>query len=351
MGGVDASGRLDQIVEYDTAADSIAVKSATLPTKRREIAVAASPATGRIYCFGGADVDCLRQIVEYDPANDSIVTKVAILPTKTSGAAAVADQLSGKIYCLGGGDCNVALSQIVEYDPTTDSVVIKSATLPTGRYGLAAAADPLTGKIYCFGGRHVAGPPYLNEIVEYDIASDRIETRNARLPTGRSYLAATSSNTGKIYCFGGDNGSSILNEIAEYTPPSHQGLLQVGDPGDGFGAVASFWDVFSSRALKSDIDPLQTADYRTILDKVNATDVVRYRYTHDARQTRHLGVIAEDAPREILSPGGQAVSLADYNAFLLAAIKAQQAELAEMRARLEALEALMAQPAASAEGR
>lgn len=328
FGGNDGFNDLNQILEYDPGTDTLTTKSATLPSARFGLSCVAD--SGKIYCFGGNDniSGALNQIVEYDPGTDTLVSKSATLPSARWILSCAADPATGKIYCFGGWF--PYLDQIVEYDPGTDTLVTKSATLPSGRYGLSCAAAPSRGKIYCFGG---IDSGYLDEIVGYDPGTDTLVTKSATLPSGRySFSCAADPGTGKIYCFGGSD-SGYLDEIVEYTPP-FQTLLQVGEPGDGTGAMANTWSVFSSRAFKHQIEPLSPADYQDILGKLQATDVVRYRYIRDARQTPHLGVIAEDSPTEILAPGGKAVSLGDYAAFLLAAIKAQQIELADTRSQL-----------------
>jgi hypothetical protein len=114
--------------------------------------------------------------------------------------------------------------------------------------------------------------------------------------------------------------------------------LQVGAAGDGSQARANAWNLLSSREYKRDIEPLDPAQCRRILEEAAATDVVRYRFADDPSGVRHLGVIAEESPPDIVASDGKGVSLGDYSAFLLAAIKAQQAEIEALKAQVEELE-------------
>ncbi|MFZ1947603.1 MAG: tail fiber domain-containing protein, partial [bacterium] len=118
--------------------------------------------------------------------------------------------------------------------------------------------------------------------------------------------------------------------------PSYK--LQVGAAGDGSQARANAWNLLSSREYKRDIEPLDQAECRQILERAAATDVVRYSFTNDPDGVRHLGVIAEESPREIVASDGKGVSLGDYSAFLLAAIKAQQAEIEALKTQVKELE-------------
>jgi hypothetical protein len=85
------------------------------------------------------------------------------------------------------------------------------------------------------------------------------------------------------------------------------------------------WTNASSRVLKFDIEPLEDEEYSRILRELDDLEVVRFRYKSEP-DVEHIGMIAEDVPAEIASPDRKGIPTADAIAFLMAAVKAQQAK-------------------------
>lgn len=105
--------------------------------------------------------------------------------------------------------------------------------------------------------------------------------------------------------------------------------LQVGEVGAGLAAItfSGGWKTFSSRAYKTDIRPLRNDNYRALSDKIGKLNVVRYRYKDDKPTDKKLiGVLAEEAPEEILSRDKRALALGETTAFLFAAIRGLKSE-------------------------
>jgi hypothetical protein len=150
------------------------------------------------------------------------------------------------------------------------------------------------------------------------------------------------------------NGSStplfyLLNNgnfgIATDTPTN---ILTIGQ---GMGnAIADGWSVYSSKEYKTDITYLEEDDYEEILDEIEGMNLARYRWKNDdvifeenygmgslsTTDGLNLGVIAEEAPEEVLSNDGKSISLYDYTSFALAGVKALKKEVDELRTVLEA---------------
>lgn len=79
----------------------------------------------------------------------------------------------------------------------------------------------------------------------------------------------------------------------------------------------------SSRTRKKDVRALSTGDCDAILAKLRQTKIYRFRYKPEpATQKPHLGLIAEEAPDEVLDDDGRAVRLMASMGFMMAAIKA-----------------------------
>ncbi len=87
----------------------------------------------------------------------------------------------------------------------------------------------------------------------------------------------------------------------------------------------------SSREYKNDITYLSKEDENSILDQINKTFVARYSYIKDATSSPlRLGLIAEEAPIEVLSESGKGIDLYKLVTYILAGLKAQQTQIAAL---------------------
>ncbi len=135
-------------------------------------------------------------------------------------------------------------------------------------------------------------------------------------------------------CLNGYSGAPV--GIGTETPGY---MLQIGNAGDGFQAIGHSWQVFSSREYKTDIRPLSRAEYGQFADKAADLNLVRYHYKKDRPEdAKKFGVIAEEAPKEIISNDGKAMSLGDTVGFLFAAIRGMKAENDRLKIEIEKLE-------------
>ncbi|OGZ40384.1 MAG: hypothetical protein A3I88_00985 [Candidatus Portnoybacteria bacterium RIFCSPLOWO2_12_FULL_39_9] len=135
--------------------------------------------------------------------------------------------------------------------------------------------------------------------------------------------------------------------IATTTPTN---ILTIGQ-GKG-DAIADGWSVYSSRDYKTDITYLEEREYDDILEEIKGMKVARYRWKSDTgaapmeqfsprtaplellQSNTNLGLIAEEAPKDVLSPGGRSVSLYDYTSFIAAGLKSLALEVEELKAEL-----------------
>ena len=97
------------------------------------------------------------------------------------------------------------------------------------------------------------------------------------------------------------------------------------------------WVNGSSRKLKEEVRSLSDADCRAILDQLLQTDVVEFKYKAEESDENHVGVIAEEAPSLLATPDRDGINTGDAIGSLIAAVKAQNAEIEELREEVRRL--------------
>lgn len=99
----------------------------------------------------------------------------------------------------------------------------------------------------------------------------------------------------------------------------------------------------SSRRYKEAISRLETADEQEILSKIRSTSLYTYKLKEQSEDSKtHLGVLAEEAPREMLDASGEAVSFSDSIGFLMGGMKALIEENDKLKQKIEQLELKLA---------
>ncbi len=96
------------------------------------------------------------------------------------------------------------------------------------------------------------------------------------------------------------------------------------------------WTNASSREYKTDIKSFNDEEYSEILKKLEDLDVVHFKYKSEP-DVKHIGMIAEDVPDEIANKERNGIPTADAIAFLMAAVKAQQYQIEELKLTIQQL--------------
>jgi len=105
-------------------------------------------------------------------------------------------------------------------------------------------------------------------------------------------------------------------------------------------AAESFVNI-STATAKTDIAYLDDEDKGSILESIRGTKIAEYRYRDESiNNPLRIGLIAEEAPVEVLSVSGKGVDIYKLSTFILAGLQEEDRRITDLEARVAALEAI-----------
>lgn len=172
-----------------------------MPLPRARMAV--TTYQNSIYVIGGVTTEGVTSLVQKFDKTSNQWIDLTEKPTSVSDVQAAV--VGGKIYVAGGIlESGLPTNTLEVYDPEVDAWDTRSpAPFPLSNYGMA----DLEGRIYLFGGWD--GTEDLTSILMYDPSTDKWEV-GTDLPTGRANSAVVPAEDG-IFVIGGiSNGNPVM---------------------------------------------------------------------------------------------------------------------------------------------
>jgi len=193
---------------YNPAADTWSLGT-DIPAAAWE-AKAATGEDGRIYVVGG-EIGAMSDIVQiYDPATDTWDTGASLPDTAVAGAMASSGDY---IYYAGGGSSSYTATDVLyRYSISAD----EWTTLPSIPSARAAHALEVghDGLLYVIGGSDSASNIGTESTTTYVFdPDDETWTNGPSLNAARKYHGAALSPDGRVYCLGGNDGTTALNSV------------------------------------------------------------------------------------------------------------------------------------------
>lgn len=177
----------------------------------------AFPFLARTYAIGGSGV--LGDVEAY-ATQSNLWKNAAPLPTPRLELAATVGGPDLDIYAVGGSDGTNPLQALEAFQPSVGFHFHGGGgwnpltPMPTARTRLAAATGP-DGRIYAFGGFDGSTALKINEV--YDIQTDTWTTV-APMNTARDGVAGATGPDGRIYAIGGFDNVHYLSSVEAYDP-------------------------------------------------------------------------------------------------------------------------------------
>jgi len=202
------------------------------------------------------------------------------------------------------------------------TAMVRENFLVSGIAAVGGAGDPMlptSGKFLVYGGLEVgtgrAGEGPFRPDPSYYVNDNFILFRHRGI--SEDFIGYKNNNFYFADALGGSDVSQPVVWAAEFKP-------------------------YSSRIFKENISPLGFKDYRNILEQIKNMNLVYFRYKGSTDQRLNLGVIAEDAPGQIVDSSRKGLSLSEYVSFLAAGLKEVINENEALKKRVAVLEEILA---------